>query len=290
MKGLAIAIVGLLISISYLVVQTNKSNDSSHSPQQHSGHEKPNAPPTIPAQASTQTANNPPTNPAPKEKPQRDWVDYVTLGLTAVLAGTAIFGTCYALQTLKAIQHEARIATAALKESNKLARAAKTSADVLTVAANAAGQSSEFAKKTTKDSERADILIESISIETGNQNWTQNGDGKLVVHFRNFGRTRATEVRLRVELVVPSVNLTRGKYDLPSMVLGKGQKQTVTTDTFHDCLGLPLFNQVIKGQKEMHFHASVVYEDVFGDSYTTKDIGVFDVRTSSFKIIQKTAG
>ena len=65
---------------------------------------------------------------------------------------------------------------------------------------------------------------------------------------------------------------------------------TVTTDTFNDCFGGPLFGLIIKGQKEMEFIASVVYKDVFGDSYTTMDVGVFDPRTSSFIIKNKIAG
>jgi len=153
-----------------------------------------------------------------------------------------------------------------------------------------AKDSAEFARRTTKSSERSDILVESFSIATGNVKWTQNGDGKLIVRFRNFGRTRATEVRLRVELVIPELNLVRGKYELPIMVLGREQEQAIATDTFHDCLTFQVFAEVIKGQRELRFTAFASYEDVFGDSHTTMDIGVFDTHTNTFKIIQKIAG
>jgi hypothetical protein len=210
MNGFAIAVAaGLLISTSYLVSQPEKSNSNPQSPQQKVATDKP------------------PIKPPAKEKPDRDWFDYTTLGLTAVLAITAIVGTRYAVRTLRVLRHEARIAVSALKASSKLARAAKTSADTLTSAADAARQSSEFAKTTTKDSERADVLIESTSIKVGNYNWIQNGDAKLVVNFRNFGRTRATEVGVKVELTVTGANLVRGKYEPPTMVLGKGQDHTV---------------------------------------------------------------
>jgi len=282
MNGFAIALAGLLISTSYLVSQSNKSNDSPHSPQQNSDRAKPNAPSASPTQASTEAPNKPSTNPPAKEKPERDWFDYVTLALTAVLAVTAIFGTCYAVQTLRAIQHEARIAVGALKESGKLARAAKTSADALTDAAN-------FAKTTTKDSERADILMDAASIVLS-PSGVLDGDARLVLRYKNFGRTRAKDVHFRAEMIIEGVTLKSAQTEQPVMTMGAGQEQTIGFQTFRECLTQVTFTQIVQGKIKLLFVASVVYDDVFGSSYTTRDAGIFDYRTFRFRIEDKMAG
>lgn len=55
---------------------------------------------------------------------RKNVIDWLMLVFTAALAVTAVFGTCYALKTLRVLRHEARIAVAALKQTGKLANAA----------------------------------------------------------------------------------------------------------------------------------------------------------------------
>jgi hypothetical protein len=226
----------------------------------------------------------------PEVGTEKKVIDRLTLLFTFILAVTAVFGTCYALQTLKAIQHEAKIATAALKESGKLAKAAKASVDVLTVAANAARESAEFARLATKNSERADILIENASIFPVNANGSITGDSSLHITFKNFGRTRGRDVSLMVKMLIPGIELKNGTSELPLTVMGPGQDQMVTFQPFRGFLTQQTFMQIIEGKIELHFQASAVYSDVFGSTYTTMDVGVLDPKVARFRVLQKIAG
>jgi hypothetical protein len=287
MRRRVIPLAVLLMSVAYFVAQAPKGNGSPNSPQQKPRPEKAEPPSAGSPQTSTQPANKPSSNPPAKEKAERDWFDYVTLGLTAILAATAVFGTCYALQTLKAIQHEAKIATAALKESSRLARASKVSADALTEAANASKRSAEFAERATRESERAYVLLEALSIIPFGP---VTGDSKLSVSYKNFGRTIGRNVRFKVEVHVAGENLTKGTLELPPVIVGAGQDKTITFQSFRGFLAEPVFNEIVGGKRILRVLSSAVYEDVFGSTYTTHDTGTFESQSLMFRIDQQVAG
>ena len=155
--------------------------------------------------------------------------------------------------------------------------------------AEEAKQAAIFSRDATKESQRADVLIESFSLATGNQNWKLNADAKVVVSFRNFGRTRAKDVRIRIDLTIPGMTIAKGRRELPVMVLGAGQSQSIATETFHDCLTIPTTVQVINGKLELQCTSSASYDDVFGSGYAVFDIRVFDPHIGDFKIVQKIA-
>lgn len=205
--------------------------------------------------------------------PHKDWWDKAYVVFTGLLVLVGSIGIRYALRTLKAVERQAlsmRRQTTHLK-----------------IAANAARNSAEFAERATKASERADILLVAASISPLGP---VTGDSQLKVRYKNFGRTRAKDVRFKIELLIEGLNLAKGNLQLPAMNMGAGQDQTITFQTFRECLALPLFKEIVGGERTLRFVASAVYEDVFGDSYTTMDIGVFDRQGLRFRIEQQIAG
>jgi hypothetical protein len=254
---LIITLLGIVFGQAWPQQETPSQNkhDETHSPA-----------PVVPTHPSTrQEQGN--TKDTPKKCPLPVWTDpFWPNWLLVIVTGFAVW---VAFGTLSDLKEQTDTAKAAAEEAK---------------------QAAIFSRKATRESERADVLIESISTVAGDINWTQNGDGKLVVCFRNFGRTRAKDVSLRIELRIPGITLMRRNYELPTMVLGKGQAQTISTETLHDCVGMLLFKQIMKGEKQMQFTAFAYYVDVFGDHYVTWDIGEFDPRTASFVVQQKIAG
>ena len=160
--------------------------------------------------------------------------------------------------------------------------AAKQSADT-------AERSATFARNAVRDSERADILLEAAGIVRA-QSGVVDGDSRLMLRYKNFGRTRAKDVRFKVSMLIEGTNLPNATQHLPTMVMGPGQDQTITFETFRGCLTESTFKQIVQGKITLRFDSLVVYEDVFGGSYTTRDFGIFDHRALSFRMEQQMAG
>jgi len=160
------------------------------------------------------------------------------------------------------------------------AMAAKRSATV-------AEHSARFAQQALKDSERADLLLESIGI-VNSMSGTLDGHARVVMRFKNFGRTRAKDVRCRARLIIP--NVPDYTSELPVIVLGPGQEQSISFSPFIDFLTKETFEQIISGKTRMQFEGWAVYEDVFGDSYTTRVAGTYEPRNRVFRVQDTIAG
>jgi hypothetical protein len=154
----------------------------------------------------------------------------------------------------------------------------------------AAKRSAEFAQKAVVVSERADILLDAASIVPLLANGIIGPDSRLKLQYKNFGRTRARDVRFKVQMEIPAINLPNAVQEHPPMVMGAGQDQTITFQTFRECLTEITFKQIVQGKIELRFIALVTYEDVFGGLHTTRDAGLFDTRTMAFRVLDKIAG
>lgn len=200
--------------------------------------------------------------------------------LTGLLALVGALGVGYAIRTLRAVERQAlsmRRQTTHLR--NSVVQALK--------AATAAKRSAEFAELATKASERANILLATAGIFPIGP---VTGDSQLKVSYQNFGRTRAKDVSFKIEMRIEDLNLTKGNLELPPMIMGAGQDQTITFQSFRDFLTLPIFKEIVEGKRTLRFVSSAVYQDVFGDRYTTLDIGVFETKGLCFRIEQQIAG
>jgi len=156
------------------------------------------------------------------------------------------------------------------------------------IAANAARKSADTAEMALQLAERADILLESAGI-VFSASRVFDGDARLVLRFKNWGRTRATDVSFDVRMIIPGV-IDSPAAPLPLMVIGAGQEQSVSFQTFREHLTNNTFEDIAAGRVALQFVSWLVYKDVFGGSYTTRDVGIFNPRTVTFRIEEQNAG
>jgi hypothetical protein len=152
-----------------------------------------------------------------------------------------------------------------------------------------AERSAVFAQTALKNTERADVLLESAGIVfSGTRQF--DGDARLVLRYKNFGRTRANRVIVKARMIIPETAIDAPAHPVPTMVMGAGQEQSVSFQRFREFLRNEDFQRIVLGSTVLRFEGWIVYEDVFGDSYTTRNVGLFDHRTLSFRMEESLAG
>lgn len=150
-----------------------------------------------------------------------------------------VVGIIVAIRTLKAIRRQGlsmRRQTTHLR--NSVAQAKK--------AADAARRSADAYEKATRLTERADVLLESAGIILSATTGVFDGHARVVLRFKNFGRTRARDVSFRVRLIIPEVPDANIR-ELPHMVLGADQGQSVSFEPFIWMERFIAFRQVAMG-------------------------------------------
>ena len=205
--------------------------------------------------------------------PTPEWVEAIS---TAIYALVTIGGLVYIICQTKVLRRQTKIAELA-------AKAAKQSADT-------SEQSAVFAKQALKTCERADILLDGVSIEFPPNN--DPGDARLVLRFKNFGRTRAKDVSFQAKMIIPETpnSWSSPAIPLPIMVMASGQEQFMYFMRFREFLNKPTFERIRKGELPLRFESWVVYRDVFGDAFTTRDVGLLDPNTFTFRVEEQSAG
>lgn len=148
--------------------------------------------------------------------------------------------------------------------------------------ANIAKEAADETKKVVRLTERADVLLESVSIELSKSR-VFDGDARVVLQFKNYGHTRAIELSFSTRLLIPTVP------DMfvpppPLTVLGANQDRSISFQTFRDFLPKATFEEVVRGNIPMRFESRLSYADVFGAKHTTTDVGIFDHQTMRFII------
>jgi hypothetical protein len=245
----------------------------------------PAAPPnSTPSSASQQTAlqpaNSTPQGPVviselpPVAITADSWTKAYVI-CTALLVIVAAVGLILVLRTLRAVKAQ----TVLLRHSTVQARRA----------ADAARQSATTAEKTLRLIQRADVLLESVAPTFVGEHKQFTGDSRIIFKFKNYGPTRASDVSFRVRLVIPSVP---DKYATPlsSMVMGANQEQSVAFSRLKEFLTESIFDDITHGRITMQFESWLLYRDVFGASYETKDVGAFDPKTLTFNVQEHTSG
>jgi hypothetical protein len=162
----------------------------------------------------------------------------------------------------------------------KSANASKTSADAAERAANIADQ-------TLRLTQRADVLVEKASIEHSGENLGPHS--RLVLVFKNFGQTRASEVQLTARLTVPETQNLPEEPALLPITLGAGGEQRVLTDTFGKTFTQDTFRKIMSGEIVLRFDGTAIYRDAFKNVHTTTCGGYFHLSTRSFIIDKNSA-
>jgi hypothetical protein len=156
----------------------------------------------------------------------------------------------------------------------KLANSAKDNAE-------AARKSAEIAEMAVKLSERADVLVQAAVLDLGQT--IGGGDSRVVLRFKNFGNTRATDVTLSLNLSIEGVPDTDSSR-IPPITMGKGDEQTISSARFIEFLNLETARNVLSGRMPLRFETQALYQDVFGTAHRTFCAGTFDTRTRGFEI------
>jgi hypothetical protein len=265
MPLLILAMLSIVLQVSQPASNTNGTQNNSATQQQPSASSL-STKNADSSQEKKHCINSTPSrnDPSPVSGWEKAYVvsNFLLFGAAAIAAG-------YAYKTLRAVERQAKATEDQLIQTQR---------------------AFEFNRDAVKASERADILIDAASLVPANANGVIDGGARLKVTFKNFGRTRARDVSIRIQMFIKGVNLTKGIEELPMMVLGAGQDQTVTFLSFREFLGDMTFKEIIQGKKELWFEASVSYQDAFGDGYVTMDIGAFIPEAMRFAVKQKIAG
>jgi hypothetical protein len=114
-------------------------------------------------------------------------------------------------------------------------------------------------------------------------------DSRLALIFKNFGRTRADQVVYYARIIIPNY-VDFLPEPTPLSVLGAGQDQLISFQSFGEFLTEATFSDISQGRIEMRFESWIVYKDVFGSSYTTRDVGIFNHKTHLFRVQESIVG
>jgi hypothetical protein len=196
--------------------------------------------------------------------PHKDWWDRAYVIFTGMLVIIGGGGVLAALRTLRAIKRQGDLMERQTVTAEKAAESAK--------------QSAESDERAVRLTERADVLLEAAGLNSPSGQIDGQAMVKLV--FKNFGRTRANNVVLNVDLLVPGVSPV--PTDMPQIAMASGDSQTVTFGNFMSCMTRETFIAISRGKERLEFIGKVTYEDVFGDSHICECGGYFEYRTRSF--------
>jgi hypothetical protein len=150
--------------------------------------------------------------------------------------------------------------------------------------AESAKASAETATQALHLTERADILIEAVTVSSYPE---FTGDTVFRVVFKNFGRTRGIRVEIKSRLLfVPEMKLIL-KDDRPktlAAVLGPGKTLKSAFQFVRDTLTQETFDMIASGKVALRFEAEIAYFDVFGKPHHTKASGTFMPEHCRFRV------
>jgi hypothetical protein len=147
--------------------------------------------------------------------------------------------------------------------------------------ADAARDSANEARDTARLTQCADVLIEGIDLDNA-QPFSQLT--RIILHFKNFGPTRANNVRFDFVLSIG----TSG--DVPTsldpIVLGANATAPLIFKTLQELMLIPNIPDIESGRMPFGFRGTISYEDVFGKSHKVNCVGDYNRFTRSFNAKQ----
>lgn len=149
------------------------------------------------------------------------------------------------------------------------------------VSAEAAKKSAEIAEASLKLVERADVLLDAASLVHGEG--MSGKDARVVLQFKNFGRTKAIEVNLALYLViegVPESDCTQ----VPPISMGAGETKDVSSPRFVMFLTEKTAQAILAGTTSLRFKGEAKYQDIFGGDHRSYYEGTWDGSISVFHI------
>jgi hypothetical protein len=153
--------------------------------------------------------------------------------------------------------------------------------EVAKASADAAKKSADTSELALRIAERADVLLESCGV-TGSL--LSGSDWRIVVRFKNVGRTRATHVKISLGVILEGLPEEPAQV-LPQITMGGGETQQVATERFSDFFDAKTASLVLTTHAiPLRFEARVTYKDVFAESHESRYTGTYDWETRSFHV------
>lgn len=149
------------------------------------------------------------------------------------------------------------------------------------IQAKAARRSADNDERAVRLTERADVLLESISLSTVQQLSPQT---QFILRIKNFGRTRANNVKTTFYVGDPGTPVSLPPGPPTTTVLGAGDGQNVPLPQLGQFLTAPTFNGVASGQIPLRVYGTIAYTDVFGDRHTVNCKGTFEAADRNFSV------
>jgi len=207
--------------------------------------------------------------PSPEQKASR-WVDWFWPPEWAnwALVIVAIWTACIAVGTLKQIALET-------KHSGDLAGAAKDIARTALESATAATRSANHAERATKLTQRADVLLKDFDVRVHSDNEVIGQNTQFFVNIRNFGPTRANDVRFDFGMTVSGNRnpVRNSPYIEPpkvTIVMGSGDEKNVAFNKLGDVFSSEIITKIADGSSELRIIGRITYKDVFGESHSVE--------------------
>lgn len=149
-------------------------------------------------------------------------------------------------------------------------------------AADAAQDSADEARDTARLTQCADVLIELIEMENAQPSFSPST--RFILQFKNFGPTRANNVRFDFTLSIG----TLGDLQVPvsPVVLGANGTAPLVFKTFKELMIVPNIPDIEAGKIPMHFRGTISYEDVFGKNHAVDCTGEYNRFTRNFNAKQ----
>jgi hypothetical protein len=147
------------------------------------------------------------------------------------------------------------------------------------IQARAAKRSANAYEQTVRLTERADVLLNRAGFDTP----SLSGASRVIFTFKNFGRTRANNVRFAMSVTIPELD-DYPPHELPEMPIGAGDTQDVVFMKMSEWLTKETFDKIARGETTLRFKGSASYTDVFGRMHTTTCSGALNKRTFTFGV------
>jgi hypothetical protein len=153
-------------------------------------------------------------------------------------------------------------------------------------AADAATKSANVAESALKLSERADVLLNAAMFKHGTI--LSGKDARVVLEFKNFGRTRANNLKYTFNLIIEGVPPTDSS-KVPQVTMGAGETQHISSQRLVEFLAEDTAQGIFQDKIPLKFEAEVVYKDVFGDPHRSYYEGTLDCATYTFRVDKQDA-
>jgi hypothetical protein len=143
----------------------------------------------------------------------------------------------------------------------------------------AAKQSADNDDRTVKITQRADVLLESV--EVGSESGSLDKSSQFILHFRNFGNTRANDLKFDFWMIIQGVTKVVMARNIP-IVLGAGDSALVMFKKLGDLVKDSVIKDIVDGKIKIAVSGTITYKDVFDIPHIVTCGTTFNHKTLGF--------